>query len=193
MRLQPARGVLAIPAEIEASPAEAAVEPLGRGRCRSAGATTPPPRWRRPRPAANASAVSSPVGRIQPSQSTTRLNTRAWSDVERQAHRAGVARAADDRRRRPALGEPRDRRRTRRARCRARWPCTAGRGRRVGAASTSPARRRRPTPTRSSPARTAWRRQPIATGRHHGRPQRRDRGRCRRRRTPATAAAGGCR
>ena len=49
-------------------------------------------RWRRPStPAAKTSAVSSPVGRIQPEPVDDEVEHERVSDVQRQAHRAGVA------------------------------------------------------------------------------------------------------
>ena len=64
-------------------------------------------------------------GRADPAQPVDdEVEDEGVGDVQRQAHRAGVAQQLDGRRAGEAVGQPRDRRRTRRGPCRARWPCT---------------------------------------------------------------------
>ena len=115
--------------ESAGSAAQPAVEPLGGA---DAAAAVPPRRrrrWRRPsRRRRTSSAVSSPAGSTQPSQSTTRLNTRAWATYSVRLIAPAWRSSSTGARAGEALGQPRDRRRRRRAPCRARSPCTPGRG-----------------------------------------------------------------
>ena len=152
-----------------AQPPSSTVEPLGGADAAAAvPPATPAAMATTQKAAANISAVSRPAGSTQPEPVDHEVEHEGVGDVQRQAHRPGVAQQLDRRRAGEAVGQPcdhgeGDERRAERARrvgqaARRTGPCWS---------ASPPAGSCRPTPTPSPPGRTASRRRRSPATRHH--------------------------